>query len=108
MHLPIIFTTGQPTPGVLFMWLLINVAAVARICRLIAMDTISEKPRHALQSKYQGMLVTLSTCTWCLGVWFAAAATVLMCFDVTRPWWLLVAAFLTVAMFAGALVNWAG
>jgi hypothetical protein len=33
---------------------------------------------------------------------------VLMCFDTTRSWWLLVSAFLTVAMLAGSLNEWSG
>ena len=107
-HLPYVLSTANPDAATIAFWFVVNIAAVARLSRLIAMDTITAKPRNAIAQRFEGSLVTLATCTWCLSIWFAAGATTLMCFDATRPWWLLIAAFLAISMFAGALVEWSG
>jgi len=101
--LPEVLTTSQPTTGLLLVWVLINAFAVARIARFIVRDTITERPRHWVQNKFTGTLVEWVSCTWCVGVWLAAAATVLTCAGSTRGWWLLVASGLAVAMLAGML-----
>ncbi len=101
--LPEVLTTNEPTAAILTLWLIINGLAVARIVRLVAVDTITQRPRHAIQSKFEGTLVEFITCPWCLGIWFAAAATVLTCAAATRGWWLLAALGLSIAWLAGWL-----
>jgi hypothetical protein len=101
--LPDVLTTSHPTTSILLLWLLINAFAVARVSRLIARDTITAGVRNRIQARAEGSLVNLVTCTWCLGIWLAAAATVLTCAASTRGWWLLIAGGLAVAELAGLL-----
>lgn len=105
--LPEVLTTNEPTAAVLGLWVLINAFAVARLSRFVAVDTIFDRPRQKFTSRFEGSLVELITCPWCLSVWFATAATVLTCAATTRGWWLLVAAGLSIAWLAGALNEWA-
>jgi hypothetical protein len=101
--LPAVFTTSDPTTATVGLWLLINALAIARIARLIARDTVTNGARHRIQSKAEGSLVELLTCPWCLGIWLAAAATVLTCAASTRGWWLIVASGFAIAELAGLL-----
>jgi hypothetical protein len=105
--LPEVLTTNEPDAAVLGLWILINAFAVARIARFIAVDTLIDRPRQKFQARFEGSLVELVTCPWCLSVWFAAAATVLTCAATTRGWWLLTAIGLGIAWLAGALNEWA-
>jgi hypothetical protein len=102
--LPIVLTTNQPSAGVLLLWVVINAFAVARIARLIAVDTITEPIRRRITTRYEGSLVELITCTWCLGIWLAAMAIVLTCAATTRGWWLLIACGFAVAQ-ASSMLN---
>lgn len=102
-YLPEVLTTNAPSTSTLALWIVINAIAVARLARFVAVDTIFNKPRAKFTSHFEGSLVELITCPWCLSVWFAAAATVLTCAATTRGWWLLAAAGLTIAWIAGAL-----
>jgi hypothetical protein len=101
--LPEVLTTSEPSTATLALWLVINALAVARLTRLVAVDSITERPRHKLEQRFEGSIVKLATCTWCLSVWFAAAATILTCAATTRGWWLLAALGLSIAWLAGAL-----
>jgi hypothetical protein len=59
------------------LWLIINMLAVYRITRLAVKDAILAKPRRWLVDRYEGGLVTLATCPWCLSVWIAAIVVLL-------------------------------
>jgi hypothetical protein len=101
--LPDVFTTSHPSTSTIFLWVLINAFAVARVARLVARDTITAGARHRVQQRAEGSLINLLTCTWCLGIWLAAAATVLTCAASTRGWWLLIASGLAIAELSGLL-----
>lgn len=103
MHWPTIFTTQEPRPAVLLVWLVFNIGAIYRLCRAIARDTMTSGLRHNVQTKYSGSLVTLITCMWCLGFWLSLIGAVLTYFDSTRPWWLFVAGTLSISTFVGLL-----
>jgi hypothetical protein len=102
MHFPTLFT-NPTTAGEWAILLVLNVGAVYRLSRVVARDSILEKPRHYITGHYRGALVTLLTCMWCLSFWFACVATVLTAWDTTRPWWLLAATVLTLSAFTGLL-----
>lgn len=59
------------------LWLVINTLAVYRLTRLAIRDTILNRPRRWLVDRYEGGLVTLATCPWCLAVWIAAVVVAL-------------------------------
>ena len=68
--------------------------AVYRMARLIAVDTISERPRDWLSrqpGRVSRELSYLVSCAWCLGPWFAAALTVVLALGPGIPlpllWW---------------------
>lgn len=87
------------------LWLVyvVNALAVHRVSRLIARDTIFDRPRAAITDKFDGMLVNLILCMWCLSVWIAAVAILLTAWDTTRSTWLVIASGLAIADAAGLL-----
>lgn len=107
MHGPemTVFTTNNPTASIASLWLLVNAFAVYRLAHLVARDTITEKFRARVGQKYHGSLVTLINCQWCLSFWFSLIAIILMYFDETRPWWLLVCVLLSLSAVAGMLAE---
>lgn len=100
-----IFTTNNPTAAIASLWLVVNALAVYRLSHLVAQDSITAKFRHGVETKYHGSLVTLINCQWCLSFWFSLVAIILMYFDETRPWWLLVCVVLSLSAVAGALAE---
>ncbi|HEX4503868.1 MAG TPA: DUF1360 domain-containing protein [Scandinavium sp.] len=102
-HWPAIFTTENPGNATAAIWFVVVSLGVYRLSRIIARDTISDKPRARMAARYHGSLVELVTCIWCLSFWFAIIAAVLVYFNPTRPWTLLVCAVLGVSAVAGLL-----
>lgn len=86
-----------------FMLLLVNALAVYRIARVVARDTITDRPRTALTTKFHGMLVNLILCIWCLSFWLAIGAVLLTVWSTSREGWLVIASMLSVATIAGQL-----
>jgi hypothetical protein len=84
-------------------WLVfvVNIGAVHRLSRVIARDTLLERPRNFISNKYHGMLVNLMLCMWCLTFWFAIVAVLLTSWDWSHKVWLVIASILTVADIAG-------
>jgi hypothetical protein len=82
-------------------WLVVDALAVYRLSRLVARDSITVKFRRWLEARYEGPLVTLSTCLWCLSVSFAAG-TVLFTWWIPMVW-SYVAAGLAFSAVAGLL-----
>jgi hypothetical protein len=82
---------------------ILNSLAVYRVAMVIARDTISERPRAALQRRYDGALVTLVSCVGCLSVWLGAISAVLTYFFWYHGYeWVAGAlSFSAVAMFMG-------
>jgi hypothetical protein len=62
-------------------WILVDALAVYRLSRLVTRDTILRPARRWLTARYEGMLVELVGCMWCVSVWLAAAVVAL-------TWWL--------------------
>lgn len=117
--------------------LLVYALAVARLTRLIAADTITEKPRKALTRRLwladcsfcgkpgaSGTLesqlslwrstsdtplgVYLLTCQWCVGVWVSLVAAPVVWFWGTSPWLLVPALALAFAQTTGLLAKLGG
>lgn len=81
--------------------LILNAGAVFRLSILVTQDVILDRPRNWFTSRYQGALVTLIQCVWCISFWLAIAAVLL-----TRVWWQgwqYAAAVLTLSAVAGFL-----
>jgi hypothetical protein len=108
MHWPTIFTTSNPTVFLAIAWFFVNSLAVFRLSRLVALDSVTARFRQKVNSKFTGSLVELINCVWCLSVWFAAGALVLMLFKDTRPIWLCIAIWLAASAVAGILHERAG
>ena len=93
------FTSGDLSLLVFVM--VLNVGAVYRIARVIARDTIFDKPRNAIQNKYHGSLVNLMVCMWCLGFWLSIIAVFLTAWRTSHDLWLIAASMLTVSAIVG-------
>jgi len=65
-------------------WLVVDALATYRLARLIARDTILRPFRRWLAEKYEGVLVELVGCIWCLSVWLAVGVVAATYFV---PWW---------------------
>jgi hypothetical protein len=59
------------------MWLLVDALATYRLTRLVVKDTVTERFRRWFAHRYEGPLVYLSTCPWCMSIWIAAAVVAL-------------------------------
>jgi hypothetical protein len=90
-------------PLTLFMILLVNSLAAYRLSRIIARDTVLDRPRNAITNRYHGSLVDLMLCIWCLSFWFAIAAVLLTVWSTTREAWLVIASILSISAVAGQL-----
>lgn len=82
-------------------WLAVDALACYRLTRLAVKDTISDGFRRRLAGRFEGPLVTLATCPWCLGVWVAAVVVALTVF--APLWWSYAASGLAFAAVAGYL-----
>jgi hypothetical protein len=102
-HWPAVFVVSNPSAWELTFWILVSALGVYRVARIIAQDSVSDKSRHRLEAHYHGSLVTLVNCIWCLSFWLAIVAAVLTYFDATRPWWILIAAVLSISTIAGLI-----
>jgi hypothetical protein len=98
---PAVLATNDPSLGIFVVWIIINSLAVARLARIVARDDITASVRQNLHRRYEGALVDLLTCTWCLAVWFSAVAVVLTVAATTRGWWMIIASGLAIAELAG-------
>jgi hypothetical protein len=92
--------TGGDLSLLTFM-LVLNIGAAFRLSRLLARDTILDRPRTAAQAKYHGMLIDLWLCMWCLGFWFALIGVFLTAWQTTHDLWLIIATVLTVSTAVG-------
>jgi hypothetical protein len=102
MHFPSLFT-HPATAGEWAIILLLNVFAVYRLSRVVARDSLLDRPRNHIVTTYHGSLVTLATCMWCLSFWFGIGAVAFTAWDWSRPWWLLIASVLTLSAVTGLL-----
>ena len=71
-----------------------SILAVYRLARLVAVDTITERPRDWLSrqpGRVSRELSYLISCAWCIAPWFAAALTVVLAAGPGIPlpvlWW---------------------
>jgi len=83
--------------------MLLNVGAVYRLSRVIARDSILDRPRNAMVENFHGPLVNLIQCMWCLSFWYALVAVFFTAWDTTHDLWLIVAAVLTLSTVTGQL-----
>ena len=74
--------------------LVVSVLAVYRVARLVAVDTVSERPRDWLSrqpGRVSRELSYLVSCPWCIAPWFAGALTVVLATGPGVPlpllWW---------------------
>jgi hypothetical protein len=95
------FTSGN-LASLVFM-LLLNTGAVYRLSRLVSRDTLLGPTRDKVQDRFEGMLVNLMLCMWCLSFWFAIVATFFTAWDTTHDTWLIIAAVLTMSAVVGML-----
>lgn len=93
------FTSGDLS--LLVFVVVLNVGAVYRIARVIARDTILDRPRNAIQNKYHGSLVNLMVCMWCLGFWLSIIAVFLTAWRTSHDLWLIAASMLTISAIVG-------
>jgi len=82
-------------------WLLVNCLATYRLARLVSRDTILAGFRRWFSERYEGILLNLIVCPWCLSVWFAAGTIPLTVW--TSMAWSVVATFLAMSAVAGLL-----
>lgn len=75
-----------------------------RLWRLVAVDTILDKPRDWLLVRVPGYIETLITCPWCLGSWVAFGVT--WATDAVVGLRMPVLAALGAAVVVGALGSW--
>jgi hypothetical protein len=94
---------SHATAGSLFVLLTLNVGAVYRICRIVARDSITDRPRAWLSTRFHGMLVNLLLCMWCLSFWLGIAAVLLTSWNTTRETWLVIAAMLSISTAVGVI-----
>jgi len=84
-------------------WLIVDALAVYRLARLIARDGLTKRVRRRMIDRYEGPLVELVSCPWCLSVYFAAGAVVLTYFV---PYaWSFIASGLAMSAVAGFLAE---
>lgn len=90
-------------PGYMY---LIYLAAFGRLVVLLTMDVITEGPRDRLvtELKKQGRnrLAYLMLCPWCLSIWLALPAALLIYAYGTSPWLFVPALWFALSMAAGA------
>lgn len=91
-----------PSHWPIWFWLIVDVLAVARLTRLVVLDSITAPFRRWLAATYEGPLVELAFCVWCLSIWFAAGA-VLFTFLLPTVWGYAALA-LAVSMVVGYLL----
>jgi hypothetical protein len=91
----------MPDPRILI-WLVLNALTAYRIVRLISRDVILKRPRDWLRREYDGWVVTLVHCPWCLGVWVGGLTVVptLLCPGVWM-WVALTVSVMTIVGFLG-------
>lgn len=67
-----------------FTWLMLvlNVGAVYRLTVLVTADKITERLREHVNTHWEGALVILINCGWCISIWLAGLAVLL-----TWLWW---------------------
>lgn len=86
------------SPGV---WLVVDALAVYRLTRLITRDDISTPMRKAITKRWEGPLVTLVGCPWCISIWLGAGTVLATYF--APYWWSFVAMLLALSAVAGYL-----
>lgn len=86
----------------LWLWVLADVGATYRLTRLLVADTITLPLRRRLANNYEGPLVELFFCAWCMSVWVATGVVALTYFVPFA--WSLVAFVLSLSAAAGYLI----
>lgn len=81
--------------------LVLIVLAVYRLSRLVTRDIILNRPRNWLVDNFEGWVVTLMLCPWCISVWIAPPVIVLTIY--CWPWWSWVMVGLAASAVAGQL-----
>jgi hypothetical protein len=85
----------------------LTLGATARVTRLIAIDSFPFRPLRdwaLTRGGENGWLPTLLECPWCVGVWVSAPATASAYLWGHTTWWQLLAAWMSLAFLASALV----
>lgn len=90
----------------LWLWCVADALAVYRVTRLLVADTITRPFRRWLADRYEGPLVELWFCAWCMSVWVATGVVALTWYFPFA--WSLVAFGLSLSAAAGYLVVHAG
>lgn len=63
----------------------LTLLTVYRLTRLVTTDVITDRPRSWLRREYEGWLVTLVHCPWCMSVWIAGPVVVMTVY--AGEWW---------------------
>lgn len=80
-------------------WLVLDALACYRLTRLAQRDSITQPARRWLTDRFEGPLLELASCAWCLSIWIGAAIVLLTYF---APFaWSWPAAFLAFSAVAG-------
>jgi hypothetical protein len=85
--------------------LLLLALAVARLTVLVRADRISQAPRYFVANRVhkKGYIWYLLDCSWCIGMWIAAAVAISAYFWWVHPWYRVLITIFALSYVVGAL-----